>query len=135
MYAAHQGRRLGTSYSDSWTAVSRPPWLHALALWPMHTTYGGGGRFTGNRRLVLRGVSAAHPEHPPHGLEIGQGDAPLHAATNEVEGADWSGRDREGRLIFAREGRIYRGDVELADLSALKPDPQPAPEWATRPLL
>jgi hypothetical protein len=134
VYAAHQGRRLGTSYSDSWTAVSRAPWLHALALWPMHTTYGGGGRFTGKRRLVLRGVSAPHPEHPPHGLEVANGDAPLHASTNEVPDADWSGRDREGRLIFARAGKIYRGDVELADLMTAKPNPQPAPEWATRAL-
>ncbi len=134
VYSAHQGRRLGTSYSDSWTAVSRPPWLHALALWPMHTTYGGGGRFTGKRRLVLRGAGAAHPEHPPHGLEIVGGEAPVHASTTEVEGADWSGRDHDNRLLCARDGRIYRDNIELADLRALKPDPQPAPEWATLPL-
>ena len=27
----------------TWTAVSRPPWLTALALWPNGDTYGGGG--------------------------------------------------------------------------------------------
>lgn len=144
VYAAFQGRKLRTSYSDSWTAVSRPPWLHALALWPMGTTYGGGGRFVDDRRLVLRGASGAHPDHPPQGLEIVPGEAEYHRSTGEVEGAEWSGRDQRNRLVFASGGRIWarRGgkgagaaDVELADFNADRPDPQPAPEWATCPLL
>src|SRR5262249_32290941 len=70
VYAAFQGRRAGTTYTKSWTAVSRPPWLHALVLWPMGTTYGGGGRFIDHRRLVLRGAGKAHPDHPLRGIEI-----------------------------------------------------------------
>ncbi len=138
VYAAHQGRRVTTSFTDSWTAVSRPPWLHALALWPMGTTYGGGGRFTGPRSLLLRGVSAAHPKHPPLGLEVKNGPAEVHASTNEVADAEWSGRDCDGRLVFTRAGRVYLrargGDVELADFTAERPDPTPAPDWAKRPL-
>src|SRR5262245_16351464 len=45
VYFAFQGSRRGTVYQDSYTAVSRPPWLYAVALWPHGGTYGGGGRF------------------------------------------------------------------------------------------
>jgi hypothetical protein len=138
VYAAYQGRRFRTSTTDSWTAVSRPPWLHALVLWPMGTTYGGGGRFVGNRQLVLRGAGKAHPEHPVNGIEVVPGEAPHHRSTGEVAEAGWSGRDQRDRLVFASQGCIFartRGiDVKLADFNAESPDPQPAPEWATRPL-
>jgi hypothetical protein len=138
VYAALQGRRFATSYTGSWTAVSRPPWLHALVLFPMGTTYGGGGRFVESRRLVLRGAGHAHPDHPLHGLEVVPGVAEPHRSTGEVEGAEWSGRDQRNRLVFATGGRLFARsgteDVELADFRALRPDPQPPPEWATLPL-
>ena len=77
----YQGNRSSTEYTDCWTAISRPAWLHALALWPMGTTYGGGGRFVGDRRVVLRGASTLHPDHPvdPTRLTVVEGDAPYHA--------------------------------------------------------
>lgn len=139
VYAAYQGGRLLSEATDSWTAVSRPPWLHALVLWPMGTTYGGGGRFVENRKLVLRGASKTHSEHPlPKELTIAAGSAEHHRSTDEVEGAEWSGRDQKNRLVFAREGRIYArsgvDDRELVDLREATPDPQPAPDWAKRPL-
>lgn len=37
----------------SWTAVSRPPYLTALALWPKGNAWGGGGHFETNTRLAL----------------------------------------------------------------------------------
>jgi hypothetical protein len=40
--------KLGT-----FTAVSRPPFFTALALWPDGSTYGGGGFFEENRKLIL----------------------------------------------------------------------------------
>lgn len=144
VYAAFQGQRLGTSYSDSYTAVSRPPWLHALALWPMHTTYGGGGRFSDNRRLTVRGVgpahpaAAAHPDHPPSGLELVSGATEHHRSSGEVPEAEWSGRDQSGRLVFAMRGgllaRTDGTDAELASFTTQRPAPCPPPEWATRPL-
>jgi hypothetical protein len=138
VYAAFQGSRFGTSYTDSWTAVSRPPWLHALILWPMGTTYGGGGRFVDNRRLVLRGAGNSHPEHPLHGIEVVPGEVEYQRSTEEVEGAEWSGRDHRNRLVFASTGRIWARtggvDVELADFTAARPEPQPPPKWATDPL-
>ncbi|WP_210270239.1 hypothetical protein [Aureimonas sp. ME7] len=48
---------LATKYPnefEAWTAVSRPPYLTALALWPKRNgTYGGGGLFEDETRLLL----------------------------------------------------------------------------------
>jgi hypothetical protein len=37
----------------SWTAISKPPYLTALALWPKGDGWGGGGVFESNRSLQL----------------------------------------------------------------------------------
>jgi len=143
LYFCHGGR-LRPGYTDSWTAVSRLPWLHALALWPWGTTYGGGGRFVGDRELVLRIAMAVetHPEHPAAGLHVSilkRGDRlEVHRSTGEPD-TDWSGLDHGGRLVFCRAGKLFRrsragGDIELADFDASRPDPVPAPEWARVPL-
>ena len=51
---------------------------------------------------------------------------------------EWSGRDLAGEHVFTSEGKLFRKrgrrTIELADFNGLKPDPQPAPEWASRPL-
>lgn len=136
VYAALQGRKFNTGYGHAWTALSRPPWLHALVLWPMHTTYGGGGRFVGNRQLILRGGGKTHPAHPLHGVDLVRGEAPLQKSSGEVDGAQWSGRDQENRLVFTAQGRVFARtggqDVELADFHLLHPDPQPPPPEAKR---
>lgn len=140
LYFVHKGTRHGTSYTIAWTGVSRAPWLHALALWPWGSTWGGGGRFLADRHMVLRsGPIDAHPDHPPRGLSVEFGNAAHHASTDEVPGADWSGRDHQGRLVFTRRGVLYRRgkkreDVALADFNGMEPDPQAAPVWATRKL-
>jgi hypothetical protein len=120
----HQGRRSGTSYTHAWTAVSRVPWLDALALWPQGTTYGSGGRFIGNREVVIRNQAlATHPRHPSRGLAATSGNPPLHASSESMNGVDWAGRDHRGDVVFAREGRLVRclpeGDVVLGDFNAL----------------
>jgi hypothetical protein len=138
VYAAYKGDRIRTSYTDSWTAVSRPPWLHALALWPMGTTYGGGGRFVDNRRLILRGVGRSHPDHPAHGIDVTVGPAEYHRSTGEVDDAEWSGRDHRNRLVFTKQGcvfaRVGTDDVLLADFNAQEPRTVAPPQWAKEPL-
>jgi len=140
LYFVLQGSKLSTSYSHAWTAVSRAPWMHALGLWPQGTAYGGGGRFLSNRQLVIRsGNVVSHEDHPAKGLRVGAGNPALNTSTREVEGATWSGRDRLGRFIYARDGRIFRrssteADTEIFDLCAMTPDPTPAPSWAARHL-
>ncbi len=136
VYAALQGRRLGSGYSHAWTALSRPPWLHALVLWPMHTTYGGGGRFVGNRQLIVRGCGKTHPAHPLHGVELLRGEAAYQTSSGEVEGAEWSGRDQQNRLVFTAHGCVFARtadkDIELADFRDDHPDPKPPPQSAKR---
>lgn len=141
LYFAHQGRKVGTSFSDSWTALSRAPWLTALALWPHGTTYGGGGRFTGNRAVTLRhSTTQSHSKFPAVGLEVTAGNAPLHRSLDVVEDAEWSGTDRRGDVLFAREGALFRcgkrgKDRLIADLRELRPEPLASPPWAREPLL
>jgi hypothetical protein len=145
----HQGSRLRTDYTDSWNAISRCPWLEALWLLPQGTTFGGGGRFTDNQSVILRRYShfrtEPHPDHPGHNLTIDfeatPESVPEHVSSEEVEEADWSGRDQRGRLIYARGGLLFLreefGDEDkcLADFSVCMPDPVPAPEVASAPLL
>jgi hypothetical protein len=136
----HKGSRAFSSYTSAWTAVSRAPWLHALTLWPMATTYGGGGRFHGPRQLVIRmgWVVAPHPSHPLGALEVSVGGALAHRTSGEVPDAEWSGRGQDGKLVFAREGKLFRRvgerDVLVLDLNELEPAPGPAPDWAHAPL-
>lgn len=53
-------------YSYSWTAVSRPPYLTALALYPKGDTWNGGGLFEDNRSLWLNHPAHASTPHPDH---------------------------------------------------------------------
>lgn len=145
LYFALQGSRWRTSYKGSWTAVSRPPWLQALALWPQGDTWGGGGRFVGKRKVALwTGMpSVTHSDHPLVGLEAVSGSRAdagdlLVIDPGDLRGKEWSGRDLAGEHVFTSEGKLFRKrgrrTIELADFNGLKPDPQPAPEWASRPL-
>ena len=142
LYFVHQGRRSGTSYTCAWTGVSRSPWLNALGLWPWGSTWGGGGHFEGNRKVVLATGCALepHPDHIPHGLEVSFGSGKSQSSSSEVKGAEWSGRDQRGRLIFAAKGKLnwQREDGSaqvIADFNGDRPDPREAPEWAVRPLI
>lgn len=50
----------------SWTAVSRPPYFTALALWPKGDGWGGGGRFMSDTRIELnhrQGEMGANEEY------------------------------------------------------------------------
>jgi hypothetical protein len=52
IYFAYDGRP-HREYGPSWTAVSRAPWLKAIALYAKGDTWGGGGFFTGPRTYWL----------------------------------------------------------------------------------
>lgn len=47
----------------SWTAISKPPWFTALALWPKGDGWNGGGWFTGPYSIHLNHFQ---PESAPH---------------------------------------------------------------------
>jgi hypothetical protein len=138
LYFVLQGSKFNSSYTHAWTAVSRVPWMEALGLWPQGTTYGGGGRFRSNRHFAIRSNDTIpHENHCGKGLTVELGwSAEQHTSSDEVEGATWSGRDRGGRLIYAKDGKIFRCqtsgvELELTDLSGMTPDPKAAPPWAS----
>lgn len=60
-------------YTYAWTAISKPPYLTALALWPKGDCWHGGGLFVNNETVWLNHkpeVAKAHDNHQPTGLEI-----------------------------------------------------------------
>lgn len=143
LYKAAKHNRIGEkdAYGYAWTAVSRPPWLYALALWPNKWgTYMGGGRFLADKEVSIRTFSsespAFHPDHAPPKDLIVSGDrhAPCHKSSEEVDGAEWSGRDHRGQIVFAQDGKLFRSVNwkvrELIDFNNREPDPQPAPARA-----
>jgi hypothetical protein len=52
IYFAYDGRT-HREHGPAWTAVSRAPWLKAIALYSKGSTWGGGGLFTGARTYWL----------------------------------------------------------------------------------
>lgn len=58
----------------------------------------------------------------------------------ELKGANWADFDQQGRLVLARDGKLFsaalqHGEMvytELADFNANKPEPVEAPDWAQR---
>ena len=62
-----------SEYTYAWTAVSRAPWLTALALWPKGDCWWGGGLFLAKRTLWLNHrpeEATPHPAHQPTGLRV-----------------------------------------------------------------
>lgn len=60
-------------YTYAWTAISKPPWLTALALWPKGDCWWGGGLFEDNRRVLLNhrpDEATPHKNHQPKGLIV-----------------------------------------------------------------
>jgi hypothetical protein len=60
-------------YTYAWTAISKPPFLTALALWPKGDCWYGGGLFTTSRDVLLNhrpDASEPHPKHLPNGVRV-----------------------------------------------------------------
>lgn len=206
-----------SDYTYSWTAVSKPPWLVALGLWPKGDCWSGGGMFEDDRKLLLNHPEdLPHANHSPRGhltIEVrhhGGEDSPLFAhraardgwvqeekgrwqnwrnadppqvwvrrqpngewdvvrklwglfnrqsgflkAYNEtfalrrpdravelpLHDAEWADWDQQGRLVFARRGKLLAASVDdagrltyrvLAEFNLAKPSPVAAPPAARR---
>ena len=105
----------------AFTAVSRPPMFKPMALWPADSTWGGGGCFADNGRLSLNygegAMPDAHPLFRPQGFQVQAypgmycspaPDAAFRFNPDEYPGAEWVGKDHQGRLVFYRAGILYR---------------------------
>jgi hypothetical protein len=78
---------------QSWIAISRPPFLSALALWPKGDGWGGGGHFIKRNRILLNHrdgeIALAEVLSVPKWLNVGQfGDRPGWGEDDPV----WSAR-------------------------------------------
>lgn len=84
-------------YTYAWTAISKPPYLTALALWPKGDCWHGGGLFKSNRSLWLNHkplVAVPHRDHVPVGLRVEPNpkacgeDDPIYSKRLERDGWD-----------------------------------------------
>lgn len=61
--AKHGPRRDPDGIGEAWTAISRPPFFTALALWPNLGSWYGGGVFKTDRSVLLDAMCSVEP-HP-----------------------------------------------------------------------
>ncbi|MFN3651614.1 MAG: hypothetical protein ACK47B_18715 [Armatimonadota bacterium] len=117
-------------YGEAWTAVSRPPWLYAHALWPQGTTYNGGGSFLGNDQLLLHAgylLPKAHPQHrPPRALRIETSpDLPTDFRSvlrRRLTASGWRFSPHPGGLVARALNTAFAGTP--GPFPAVKPHPQ-----------
>jgi hypothetical protein len=100
----------------AWTAVSRPPYLTALLMWPNLGTWGGGGLFEGERTIAINSHCGLTPSEGfvvprdirvvPIGRWMGRGeDDPIRSVRMKRDG--WLLVD-EGECTDHRFGERYR---------------------------
>jgi hypothetical protein len=112
-------------YTYAWTAVSKPPWLTALALWPKGDCWWGGGLFPDNHSVFLNHrpeEATPHPKHRPKRLRVEANprasgeDDPLYSTRLTRDGwqvtQEWDWRRptdwREGFRTVTPEHRVRR---------------------------
>ncbi len=109
-------------YTYAWTAISKPPYLTALALWPKGDCWHGGGLFDNDKTVFLnhRPITAKpHPKHKPQGLKVrpnpnAQGeDDPLYSMRLNRDG--WEVQ-QEGRIPY--KGMHYFYVTEKPEIRA-----------------
>jgi hypothetical protein len=122
-------------HSYAWTAISRPPFLTAVALWRKGDCWNGGGLFETNSRVWLNHFpgGSAHPDHQPTGLEVvdkidqrGEDNTVLDKRLSRdgwklVE--RWQGRFHESPFARAQRDLMTKGlsfDEMLAESLRLK---------------
>lgn len=129
----------GVDYA--WTAISKLPWLTALALWPQPETWGGRAKFMDNQTLVidcphweeLKTKNTLPRGFTVHPRWIGR-DAPeqhlppSHTCTASFDGSH--GIDQTGRAFEYENGKLVRDGRLIVDLGAMMPAPQPSPSSA-----
>ena len=141
--AAKHGGNFGGDECNAWIAISRPPWLTAIGFWPAYGTQGYSTDFLHNSSVLV-----THPHWEelltdrelPASFEIvsnysGRGapeqDAPPLCKSSAFY-RDNHGVDQHGRSFDYFDGKLRRESIVFADFANIKPDPQPAPDWARR---
>lgn len=138
--AKHQGSH-GEDDCDSWTAISRPPWLTAIAFWPQHGTQGISTEFVDNSTLMISHphwaplipknelpdgfivISKFTGKHPPE-------QSLPQPAKSTANFFDDHGIDQQNQPFNYANGKLHRNGVLIADLGMMEPEPEPSPKWA-----
>lgn len=121
-------------YFSTWTALSKPPYFTALAIWPSIGTWTGGGCFGPDGAIYLVEsrldpiANAGPPDVPIHGIPR-QSARPRSARFGDIDsdplqsdvalelymaGADrihWVDLNPQTGVTFACDGRVYRSGV------------------------
>lgn len=95
----------------SWTAISRPPFLTALALWPKGDGWGGGGHFLSRSRVALN--------HRPNEMALREGSCIPNWLKVRAFG-EYSGRGEDDPIWSAR---LARDGWSLVDAGGQKENP------------
>lgn len=98
-----------------WTAVSRVPWLTAIAFFPQDSTWGGGGAFAAPG-VVWRNGSGPADTLPPDELRPAPADAFPHSTDGFHMGST------QVALMQTRDWRLLRGESYDAVLARDLPD-------------
>jgi hypothetical protein len=105
-----------SEYTYAWTAISRPPFLTALALWPKGDCWHGGGLFRTETEVWLNhAISKPHPNHRPKGLRIVSNpkaygeDYPVWS--QRMVSSGWT-NIQEGRYLPPSDGYDYTTEQE-----------------------
>jgi hypothetical protein len=102
----------------SWTAVSTPPYLTALIMWPKGDTWGGGGLFETDKRISLN--------HRTYEMELKEKfTKPKQIKVAPFE--QWSGEGEDGPILVARLRRD--GWRLIEEPTGLKNPPSPEICW------
>lgn len=131
VYFAFKKGHIDPGYDRRYTAVSKPPWLTAIGLWPNGTTYGGGGVFTGRRELSISfGYPLEpHPKHVPKGLTVRFGENRPYSSRGQLV-------DQGGKKFIVRGGKILRKrgslEREIADFTEDVLEAVASPDWAKK---
>lgn len=125
---------------DVWYAVSKPPWLAALALWPRDETYGG-ATFADNNTLILdyphwekvRCSDRLPSEFTVIPRWIGR-NAPDQLLPKIPQSAarfeNNEGVDQFGRYFAFKDKQLRRNGGLLFDFNGMAPTPIPPPNEA-----
>jgi len=107
----------------AWTAVSRPPFFTALALWPNLDTWGGGGLFESENSILLNRRGGPGPMAADFRL-------PRNIRVKSI--GEWAGRGEDEPI---RSTRMERDGWILADAGAVSEYQRKGPvRWEfTRP--
>lgn len=127
--------------ASAWTAISKLPWLTALAFWPRSDTWGGRAQFVDDQTLIIDCPYWERLDATvqlPAGFKvlprwIGQDAPPQDLPPTAHSNATFDGTcgvDQNGRCFVYQDGRLLRDDHLIVDLGAMQPDPQPPPDSA-----